>query len=456
MRLYNTLTRRKEPFEPLNPPRVGFYMCGMTVQDRPHLGHLRTFLAGDVLRRYLEFKGYQVVYVQNFTDIDDKIIQRSHREGEDWRAIAQRYIDEYLETARQMNLKPATYYPRATLHIQEIIETVQKLLRQGVAYKAGGSVYFDLTKFPAYGRLSGKRLEDLLAGYRVEPAPGKRNPADFALWKGWKPGEPYWYAPFGKGRPGWHIECSVMSTHYLGQPFDIHGGGMDLIFPHHENEIAQAVAAHGKDFARYWFHVGFVRARGEKMSKSTGIFTPVLEALKQVSANALRHYLLSTHYRNPIDFDFAHVHDSERALERLFAGLEEVESEGTVQDLQQVPVAQELLQRFEERMDDDLDTPGALAVLFEGLSVLRKTSGVEQRAVKTALEVILNTLGFRPPERTPAAEVLNPVMDILLEVRRRLRQEKRFDLADYIRDSLMAAGIVLEDTREGTRWKFKR
>lgn len=231
---------------------------------------------------------------------------------------------------------------------------------------------------------------------------------------------------------------------------------MDLIFPHHENEIAQAVAAHGKDFARYWFHVGFVRARGEKMSKSTGIFTPVLEALKQVSANALRHYLLSTHYRNPIDFDFAHVHDSERALERLFAGLEEVEGTGTVQDLQQVPVAQELLQRFEERMDDDLDTPGALAVLFEGLSVLRKTSGAEQRAVKTALEVILNTLGFRPPERTPAAEVLNPVMDILLEVRRRLRQEKRFDLADYIRDSLMAAGIVLEDTREGTRWKFKR
>ncbi len=460
MQLYNTLTRKKEAFEPLNPPKVGIYMCGMTVQDRPHLGHMRAFLAGDVLRRYLEYKGYDVSYIQNFTDIDDKIIHRARRENVDWRQIAERNITEYLRAAEAMNFKPATFFPRATLHIQEIIETVQTLMDQGIAYPAGDSIYFDISKFPSYGKLSGKKLEDLLAGYRVEPAPGKRNPADFALWKGWKEGEPYWHSPFGKGRPGWHIECSVMSTHYLGQPFDIHGGGSDLIFPHHENEIAQAEAAHGKAFARYWFHVGFVKQAGEKMSKSTGLFTPITDLLQRYSSQAIRHYLLSTHYRTPIDFEMEHLDRSERAMERITNFLRKApDPKNPVEEMVKSPELQDWLQKFEQAMDDDLNTPGGLAVIFEmvrqGNEALQAQRGDDAAALKAGMIFLMNVLGFRLEEKERTDLWVDDLLGLIVEVRQILRQEKRFDLADLIRDRLKALGVVLEDTPSGTLWTIK-
>ena len=294
-RIYNTLTRKIEEFKPLKPNHVGIYMCGMTVQDRPHLGHIRTFLVGDTLRRYLEYLGFEVTYVQNFTDIDDKIIKKAQEENIDWRSLGQKYVDKYLKSAEKLNIKPATHYPRATQFIQEIIDIVKTLIQKGFAYEAGGSVYFDVTKFPEYGKLSGKKIEELLEGARIEPDPNKRHPFDFALWKAYKEGEPYWYSPWGKGRPGWHIECSAMSTHFLGQPFDIHAGGQDLIFPHHEDEIAQSEAARGVKFVNYWMHTGSMQIRGEKMSKSTGLFFAIDDILGEYSPQAVRLFILQKH-----------------------------------------------------------------------------------------------------------------------------------------------------------------
>jgi len=455
MQLFNTLTKKREEFTPINPPDVRIYMCGMTVQDQPHLGHMRAFIAGDILRRYLQYLGYKVTYVQNFTDIDDKIINKSHSRGIDWRILTQRNIEVFDNASRMMNILPPDVSPRATLHIQEIIEAVNGLISKDIAYQAGDSVYFDISKFPSYGKLSGKRIDDLLAGYRVEPAPGKRNPGDFALWKGWKEGEPYWHSPFGKGRPGWHIECSVMSAHYLGQPFDIHGGGSDLIFPHHENEIAQAEALHESTFAQFWFHPGLVRQAGEKMAKSTGLFTPIVDLLERFSGNVIRLYLISTHYRSPIEFDWQALERAENSYNRLKNFLKRTPDPTDRESAITSEEVSKFIKRFEEAMNDDLNTPAALGVIFEmvklGFETL-ESSPKRASDLKAGVEYLLKILGFQEEEDVLTHLWIDDLIKIIVDIRQQLRTEKRYDLADLIRNRLKSIGIQLEDTREGTKW----
>ncbi len=457
LKIYNTLGREKQPFMPVNEGRVGMYFCGMTVQDRPHVGHMRAFITGDIIRRYLEYKGFEVIYLTNFTDIDDKIIARAHREDTDWRMIADRYINEYFQVADAMNIKRATHYPRATIHVQEIIEMIQAILQNGHGYvTSNGSVYFHVPSFPEYGKLSGKKLEDLIAGARVEPDPEKKHPADFALWKAWKEGEPYWYSPWGIGRPGWHIECSAMTTHYLGQPFDIHGGGTDLIFPHHENEIAQAEAAYGKKFVNYWVHNGPVRLKGEKMSKSTGLYFAVLDVLQDYNPNELRLYLLKTHYRTPIDYSFERLNEAKSAWQNFssfFGQLNELPEP----DMSNPEVAR-WVKEFEKAMDDDFNTPKALAVAFELLAEARKKLNQGDKSASelaAALLIILKVLGFKAEKGAKKMEgIVDDLIQLLVEVRSELRKERNFALADKIRDRLGSLGVLLEDTPQGTRYRI--
>ena len=368
IKLTNTLTERKEEFKPLENRTVKMYVCGPTVYDHAHVGHARSAVVFDVIRRWLEYRGYKLIFVRNYTDIDDKIIRRAKEEGIAWYEVAQKYIDSYEEDMKALNVKEPTYKPRVTQHIREIVEMIDGLIEKGYAYESEGNVYFSVEKFPQYGKLSKRRVEELLAGARVEPGEGKRNPLDFALWKRSKEGEPGWESPWSYGRPGWHIECSVMSMKYLGETMDIHGGGLDLIFPHHENEIAQSEAYTGKTFARYWVHNGFVMVNREKMSKSLGNFFTVKEILSQFSPDTLRLFLLSTHYRSPIDFSLDRLKEAESSLKRLINFLnireliepvESVEGEGE-------PISVEAYRKeFESAMDDDFNTAKALGVLFE-------------------------------------------------------------------------------------------
>ncbi len=449
MRLYNTLTRRTEE---IPGPVVRFYMCGMTVQDSPHMGHVRTFLMADVLRRALQFLGYTVRYVQNFTDIDDKIIQRAREEKTDWRVVADRFIEEYHTVARAMNFLPADAHPRAALHVEEIIHLTQRLLNEGIAYTTPDGVFFSVERFPQYGKLSGRKLSDMIAGARVEPSPHKRNPLDFALWKARKEGEPYWFAPFGEGRPGWHIECSAMSSHYLGQPFEIHGGGTDLIFPHHENEIAQSEAAHGRPFAHLWFHVAMLRLSGEKMSKSTGLFFRATDVLAHTPPQAIRLYLLQHHYRSPMDYTPEGLEGARRAWQRLQRFFQEV-------SLPDPPPSPDgtALRAFEEALRDDLNTPQAMGVVFHTVDLARQArdSGDLSRSAALALSArtMLDVLGFTFPTQTDLDRRARDLVDLLVEVRSELRRARQFDLADRIRDRLRDLGILLEDTPEGTRWR---
>ncbi len=460
LRIYNTLGREKQEFKPVHEGRVGMYFCGMTVQDRPHVGHMRAFITGDIIRRYLEFKGFQVSYLTNFTDIDDKIIARAHRENTDWRMIAERYINEYFQAADLMNIKRATHYPRATVHIQEIIEMVQAIIKNGHGYATpSGSVYFHVPSFPEYGKLSGKRIEDLVAGARVEPDPEKKHPADFALWKAWKEGEPYWYSPWGIGRPGWHIECSAMTTHYLGQPFDIHGGGTDLIFPHHENEIAQAEAAYGKKFVNYWVHNGPVRLKGEKMSKSTGLYFAVLDVLQHYNPNDLRLYLLKTHYRTPIDYSEERLNEAKAAWSNFQSFFDRLTEDLPQPDLNDPTMAM-WIGRFEEAMDDDFNTPKALAVAFELLGEANRKFNQGDGSVPqlaAALKLMLDVLGFRVETAAKGLEgMVNDILQLIIEVRSELRKKREFDIADRIRDRLGALGVIIEDTPQGTKYRINR
>jgi len=456
MKIFNTMKKEIDELKPLREGKVGIYFCGMTVQDRPHLGHMRVFLIADILRRFLEYKGYEVTYVQNFTDIDDKIIEKSKREKIDWRKLGETFTEEYLEASDGLNLKRADFYPRATQHIEEIIDLVGALLKKGIAYQAGGSVWFDIEKFENYGKLSKKKIEELLKGARVEPNPNKKNPLDFVLWKGRKEGEPFWYSPWGPGRPGWHIECSAMSTKYLGQPFDIHGGGEDLIFPHHENEIAQSEGARGVPFVKYWLHVGFVKLSGEKMSKSTGHFFAIKDLLREYSANAIRLYLLQTHYRNPLNYDEEALKDAASAYGKIELCLSQFDDlERSKEDFS---ILEEEIKRFEEAMENDLNTPKALSVVF---SLLRDTNdflskGEKEEALKRArtLSLILGILGFKKEKREEVHS--KELIELIIELRENLRKEKKFSLADRIREKLSSFGILLEDTREGTRWRTFR
>ena len=427
---------------------VRIYACGMTVQDRPHLGHMRAYITVDVLRRYLESLGYKVTLVQNFTDIDDKVLIRAREEGRDYRILTQRYIDEYLDVADELNIKRASFYPRATQHIQEIIELIQRLLQKGLAYESGGDVYYDVTKFPGYGKLSGKRIEDLIAGARVEPTEHKRNPLDFVLWKGKKEGEPYWLSPFGEGRPGWHIECSAMAMHYLGETLDIHAGGEDLIFPHHENEIAQSEGATGKTFVRFWFHNAFLNLKGEKMAKSTKHYYAVRDLLEKYSPNALRLFLLQTHYRTQIEFDFEAVERAERSFKRIEDFL--LRAEPNLAKEWQIKSDSP----FREAMEDDLNTPKALALIFDlvsqGFKALEENRDLSDYyyQVKRYLEILGFEFTHLKRERRKKEEEL---LQLVIKTRQSLREKGEYSLADDVRKGLLDIGYKVEDTKEGTR-----
>jgi len=473
--IFNTLNRRKEEFRPLNPPQVGMYVCGVTVYDLCHIGHARSLVVFDVIYRYLLWEGYRVRYVRNFTDLDDKIIARASSEGVTFRDVAERYIEAFYSDTDPLGLKRPTVEPRATEHIPEMIEMVKALLSKGHAYVAEGDVYFSVESFPGYGKLSGRSIEQLLAGARVEPDPKKRNPLDFALWKASKPGEPWWDSPWGRGRPGWHLECSVMSQKYLDETLDIHGGGQDLIFPHHENEIAQSEAATGKPFVRYWLHNGFVEIRGSKMSKSLGNIVTIRDILKEYHPEALRLFLLSRHYRSPVDYSPERLRESERALERLYGLLSRAEESldggaSTGGDWGKVlGLLDDLPRRFREAMNDDFNTPRALAPFFELAREVNRVSeeGPLPREVAERVLEVFSPLGEvlglfaqspraffeeRRRKRLQALPISLEEIERLVAERAEARRRKDWARADRIRDQLASYGIRLQDTPEGTRW----
>ncbi len=479
LRIYNTLQQTKEEFKPLHPDRVGMYVCGVTVYDLCHIGHARSAIVFDTIYRYLQAKGYAVDYVKNFTDIDDKIINRANKEGLTTRQVSEKYIEEYYRDMDMLGLKKPTHEPRATMHIPDIVNLVQGLIEKGHAYESNGDVYYAVRSFGAYGKLSGKNIEELEAGARVEPGEAKRDPLDFALWKKSKPGEPSWDSPWGKGRPGWHIECSAMSTYYLGQSFDLHGGGMDLIFPHHENEIAQTEGLTNVPFVKYWVHNGFVQINKEKMSKSLGNFFTIREILNRYEPQALRLFVLMHHYRSPIDFSDQSLKEAEKALYRGYASLRLLHQS----PLPGKPVlAKDKLDRltdtiagyekaFYESMDDDFNTAGALSSLFDTLHLVNTVLGTAflnpddgpgkhlRSFLKAASDVLgvfdYDPVGFlasRKDKRLAGLGITAAEIDQKLSRRTSLRKEKRFQEADSIRTDLLSRGIAIMDTPAGTVW----
>ncbi|MES9905215.1 MAG: cysteine--tRNA ligase [Sedimenticola sp.] len=457
LKIYNDLNNRKEEFKPLQPGKARMYVCGMTVYDLCHLGHARVIVVFDVVYRYLREKGYDVTYIRNITDIDDKIINRANENGEPFGELTGRFITAMQEDAAVLGALAPDGEPRATTHISEIVDMIQRLIDNGHAYQAdNGDVYYAVNSFPGYGKLSGKSLEDLQAGARVEVDSKKRNPLDFVLWKMAKPGEPAWDSPWGRGRPGWHIECSAMSTCCLGDTFDIHGGGADLTFPHHENEIAQSEGATGKKFVNYWMHNGFVRINDEKMSKSLGNFFTVREILKRYQAEEVRYFILTSQYRSPLNYDDEHLDNARGALTRFYTALRGLP--------EAVPGGGEaLVSRFYEAMDDDFNTPEALAAMFELVRELNRVRN-EDEALAAGLGAQLKRLGAvigilqDDPERYlrgMAADdgLADEAIELLVQQRLDARSAKNWGEADRIRDELMEKGIVLEDGAGGTSWR---
>lgn len=471
--VYNTMTGRKEPFTPLEEGRVKLYVCGPTVYDDSHIGHARAFVIFDVLIRHLKASGFLVTYVRNFTDLDDKIINRAAETRMDYLELAEKYIQSFHEDMEALGTIPPQLEPRATQHIPRMVADIQALVKRRYAYVIDGDVYYDVARFPEYGRLSGRTLEDMKAGARVEVDLRKRNPWDFALWKSSKPGEPSWESPWGPGRPGWHIECSVMSEQYLGPDFDIHGGGHDLIFPHHENEIAQS-AGLGRGFARYWMHNGFVRVDDQKMSKSLNNFFTIKDVLKECHPEALRLFLLSKHYRSPIDFSDEALRENTRSLERIYRTLQEATEVGaTLAEDRQIEETSELRTKFLEALDDDLNTAKALGHLFEvvrelnrlldeariGQADLNRIQG--WAAAILSLGRILGLLFPTPAEfigwqQAQVNETLSPEkIETLISLRTEARARKDWAAADRIRDELKAKGVILEDKGGETRWRIE-
>lgn len=462
IRIYNTLTRQKEEFIPQEPGKVRMYVCGPTVYNYFHIGNARPFLIFDVVRRYLKYRGFQVLYVQNFTDVDDKIIRVAKEEGVHPQVVADRYVDAYFQDAESLGVERADVHPRVTEHMQEIIEMIEELVAKGYAYEADGDVYFKTAGFTEYGKLSKQPIEDLLAGARIEVSEKKQNPLDFTLWKAAKPGEVSWPSPWGEGRPGWHIECSAMSKKYLGETLDIHGGGQDLIFPHHENEIAQSEAANCKTFSRYWMHNGYININNEKMSKSLGNFVLVHDLLQQYDARAVRFFLLTAHYRNPINFSKELMEQAAQGLERIDTAVNNLNHWlTTVQkgdsDSKEVDAAM-LQDKFLQAMDDDFNTADAIAAIFE---LVRQANSClhEGRATAADVEVyrdtlveLTNVLGIAPQQE---GDELAEEVERLIQERALARQNRDFKRADEIRDRLTAMGIILEDTPQGVRWKRK-
>jgi cysteinyl-tRNA synthetase len=461
IRIYDTLRGDKFEFTPHRKGHVGMYVCGMTVQDVPHMGHMRSSMVGDVIRRYLAYRGYEVTFVYNFTDVDDKIIEKAPAEGITWQELARRNEEKYRHYSQLLNIMPATHHPRATEHIPEIQKIIADLIEKEAAYHVpGGDVYYRVRSFDGYGKLSKKKLDDLRSGARIEVDEKKDDPFDFVLWKAAKPGEPSWESPWGPGRPGWHIECSAMSQKYLGSTFDIHGGGQDLIFPHHENEIAQSEAANGCPFARFWVHNGWVTLGGEKMSKSTKLFRSIEEIAAKFDMEGIRFYLLSTHYRSPIEFSEERLDEAQIAYGKLRRALDEAEARpdgpGDSDDEALVAAAAIAKTEFEAGMDDDFNTARAIAVLFDLVRPMRAaldrqgsgaSPGVRQAAA--ALRTLGSALGLF---WRPAADASIPadVADLVL-ARDAARQAKNWGESDRLRDALTALGWIVEDGKGGTK-----
>ena len=461
MKILNTLTRRKEEFVPINEGKVGIYVCGPTVYDYIHIGNARPMIVFDTLRRYLEYKGYDVNYVSNFTDVDDKIIKRANEEGVDASVISERYIAEVKKDMAALNVREATTHPKATEEIPDMIEMVKTLIEKGYAYEVNGTVYFRTRKFKDYGKLSKKNIDDLRSGNRdllVSGVDEKEDPLDFVLWKPKKEGEPSWPSPWGDGRPGWHLECSVMSKKYIGDVIDIHAGGEDLVFPHHENEIAQSEAANGTEFARYWMHNGFLKINNEKMSKSLGNFFTVREIAEKYPLQVIRFFMLSAHYRSPLNFSADLVEASKNGLERILTAVDRLKSISGTEGEVDKAVADEMdafVKKYEAAMDDDLNTADAISVIFE--LVKYANVNVTEESTKATVGLVLNTvtklcdiLGIITEKKK---EILDSDIEALIEERQSARKAKNFARADEIRDQLSDMGIILEDTREGVKWK---
>ena len=459
MLLYNTAKRAKEEFVPITPGQVKMYACGPTVYNYFHIGNARAFLTFDVLRRYFEFRGYKVDYVQNITDIEDKIIAQSLEEGVSYKEVADKYAKAFLEDSASLGIRRPTHQPRATEVLPEIIAAIAALEKSGHAYEVNGDVYFDTASLPEYGQLSGKKTEEQLPGARVLENLQKRNPADFTLWKAGKPGEPVWNSPWGVGRPGWHTECVVMGQKYLGETFDIHGGGADLIFPHHENELAQALALTGKPLARYWMHNGFLNVDGDKMSKSLNNFFTARDILARHSAEAIRFFFLSKHYRSPIDFNREIIEESERAVKNFYAALRDIDYKSISSALDGSYESSE--QAFVEAMDDDLNTAKALAVLFDLVRHCKNGQLPRPQREQAALMLVRlgEVLGFfsdlSEKLNTALPDLSRQLVELLLTYRREARENKDWKLSDRIRDDLASLGVELRDTPSGCDWKIK-
>ncbi|WP_035571339.1 cysteine--tRNA ligase [Halonatronum saccharophilum] len=473
IKIYNTLSGEKEDFKPIKENEVGIYSCGPTVYDYFHIGNARAFIVPDIIKRYLNYRGYKIFHVLNFTDIDDKMIKRANQEEVTIEQLANRFIKAYFEDTDALNIRRADIYPKATEHIEGMIDLVEKLIAKDYAYSSGGDVYFRVEKFDEYGKLSKQHLEDLEAGNRVEVSGVKENPLDFTLWKESKEGEPSWESPWGLGRPGWHIECSVMSTKYLGDRFDIHTGGVDLTFPHHENEVAQSEACCGHQVVNYWVHNGYINIDGEKMSKSLDNFFTIREILEKYKAEVIRFFLISKHYRSPINFSDSELDSAKKSLGRLLNTLDKVEN---LLDLDAVEgggdkglkgLAQETEVEFKEAMDDDFNTALAIAVLHTmvkevNLIVNNKefilTEGLKEglKEIKSTFESLAgDVLGILPKQEEAKGGLIDPLIELLVEVRSEVRKNKNYELADKIRDELKNLGVQIKDTPQGVEWKLK-
>ena len=475
LRVYDTRRAKKVDFKPIDEDKIGMYFCGMTVQDKPHMGHMLAFVSGDMIRRYLEYKGYNVKYIQNFTDIDDKILDKAKEEGVDYREVAERNVQAYFEAAKKLHIKPATLYPRATEHIKEILELISTLIEKGYAYAAGGDVYFRVRSFESYGQLSKRKIDDLMSGARIAIGEEKDDPLDFALWKGATPEEPGWDSPWGRGRPGWHIECSAMSMKYLGRTLDFHGGGEDLIFPHHENEIAQSEAATGESFVRFWLHNGLLNLKGEKMSKSTGHFFAMEDVLREFDGAVVRFYLLSTHFRKQSEYSRERLEDAKRGYERLILAcrsisesLDKLEGSGGVSSAAGESLRQtvdEARTGFFSSMDDDFNSAGAIGAMFDLIKTYYKLVDEKGAAVKQdrgALELLRDTItvfdevlglfphGFPSSEERVPDEIL-----ALVAARQEARKNRDFKKADSLRDQVERMGFLVEDRPDGFRVRRK-
>ncbi|MFH1101104.1 MAG: cysteine--tRNA ligase [Methanobacteriota archaeon] len=496
--IYNSLTRKKEPFTPLKKNKVGLYVCGMTVYSDAHIGHARTYLAFDIIRRYLEYKGYQVTYIQNITDVDDKIIAAAQKEHIDPLAYSQRYADRCLHDMDALGIRRASQYPKASETIPEMITMIQEIIKKGYAYVADGDVYYSVEHFTEYGQLSGQNIKEMKAGARIEPGEQKQNPLDFALWKKTKPGEPAWDSPWGSGRPGWHIECSAMSNKYLGVPFDIHGGGMDLRFPHHENEIAQTTAATGKPAARYWMHIGLLTVNSEKMSKSLGNIVNIHDLLQTWDPEVIRMFFAQTQYRSPPDYTEKALQDIQKSLSRLYRLKEKLEehakhatkkpSKVTTLTKEEKDYAEDIItftKEFENAMDDDFNTPRAFAILFEFVNTSNRffenhtphTPAVYQHALHIYLTLgDILTLFQTKPQKTQETETdvdtelqtfitkyqepppnatTEELIKTLLQIRETARTQKDWTTADHIRKHLEKIGYEIQDTDTGPVWRKK-